>query len=270
MEQAIDAGTQSIVKDDNAAVLEEAALIITDVQQSVYPVDMYMWNTRFAPRYGALPPQRIDTNGRLTQLNRIRGEHTQGFRYLAAQWAQENCRPDPVIHALGLRRFRQARQILMQCRVNMVNMQMPGTQSLQVEHWKIVHGPVFETLDSFPNDHDRFDFIIALWSASLKTPTSSGQRITDQIVMNPDVFPILLDALRFYGLARYITLTEEGNLTTYKVDEWDLECVQCGSVATTNSPRELQWYYHINCTCRTCRESNEQSDSSSQATGAGE
>lgn len=254
MEQAIDAGTQSIVKEDTTAVLEEAAVIITEVQNAPYKVDMYMWNNRFASRYGALPTHRIDQQGRLTRLNQLRGDRAAAFKILANQWSQTHCRPDPIIHTLGMARFAQARQVLMTCRINMVQMQPSGSQSLMVEHWKIVHRPVFEVLEALDDDQHRYDFIIALWSAALKTPTSSGQRVTDQIVMNPDVFPLLLDALRFYGLANYITLTEEGSLTTYGVKEWDLACVSCDSTVHTTDPVMLQRYHLLGGVCRSCRD----------------
>lgn len=254
MEQAIDAGTQGGLHQDVSAVMEEAALIITDVQASNYKIDMYMWNTRFAARYGALPAHRVDTSGRLTLLNQLRGDKAKAFKQLAREWSQKNCRPDPIVHALGLPWFNHARSLIIKCRTMMVFMQTEGEQSLQVEHWKYIQRPVFDALEALTDEQQRHDLVIALWSAAMKTPTSAGNRITDQIVMNPDVFPLLLDALRYYGIARYIVLDEHGHLSTSQVTSWDLECVGCGTVYTTSDPCAKQRYHYKGRQCKTCIE----------------
>lgn len=253
MEQAIDAGTQSIFKEDTAAVMEETSVIITDIQNGPHKVDMYMWNTRFASRYGALPAHRIDTAGRLTLLNQLRGDKAKAFKQLARQWSQTNCRPDPMVHALGLPWFHHARNLIIRCRTMMVFMQTEGEQSLQVEHWKYIQKPVFDAIEALESEQERHDLVIALWSAAIKTPTSAGNRITDQIVMNPDVFPLLLDALRYYGLARNIVLDADGHLTTTQVTEWELECIGCGATYVTSDPCVKQRYHYKGRQCKSCQ-----------------
>lgn len=252
MEQAIDAGTQSVVKEDVTAVLEEAASVIKSVQESNYKVDLYMWNTRFATRYGLLPKYRIDEKGRLTLLNQLRGDKAKAFRVLATNWSKENCRPPAIVHTLGLSRARQALEILTRVRINMVLMQPENEQSLQVEHWQMVNKPVIDLIESFEHDHQRHDFVIALWSAAINRPTTSSGRITDQIVMNPQVFPHLLDALRYYGLARYIKLDEHGHLYTEQIGEWELVCDGCGLSHTTTDPVVRQRYNLRQRLCTGC------------------
>lgn len=252
MEKAIDAGTQGGLKQDVDAVIAEAATIVHDIQNGEYPVDTFMWASRFSQFYGLLPARRMVT-GRLTQLYVMRREKADVLLTLAANWAKEHCHPDPVVHELGALRFRQAQQLLIQCRIRMVNMQPVGQQALEPEHWAAVHQPILDVIETSPTDVDRHNFVIALWSACLRTPTASRGKITDQMVMNPQVFPYLLDALRYYGIAKYVDLSDEGQISTSMYTEWTLECDSCGATRIVQKPHTVQRYHFDQRICTSCR-----------------
>jgi hypothetical protein len=88
--------------------------------------------------------------------------------------------------------------------------------------WEHLYNAIVEKIESFERIQDKHDFILSLYSASIKNPTSNG-KVTDQIVMNRLVYPHLEAALIHYGIGNKVVITFENgepNLTERKATSW--------------------------------------------------
>ena len=88
-------------------------------------------------------------------------------------------------------------------------------------NWDHLYSSLTEKIESYERIEDRHDFVIALYYVCFLYPTSSG-KITDQVVMNRFIFPYLMDALFFYGLAaKPIFMDNVGNkIRLYRNTNW--------------------------------------------------
>ena len=95
--------------------------------------------------------------------------------------------------------------------------------TVQRDTWESLYDNIVDVINSFDSIQDQHDFVISLYSASLKVPTSGG-KISDQIVMNRLVFPYLEKALQHYGIAKRVIIerNEDGTLDIQqmKSDTW--------------------------------------------------
>ncbi len=256
LEACIDAGTQGGSADDTAAVHAEAKQIIEEILRSDAPIDEYIWMSRFADIY-QFPFDRARLNGKtdISKSHRYRVDVARSFMSMVREYVQLNLAQvvDPLVHRLGKRLLRPAGMALIDTRYAMVGMQNPGEQNLIPGDWGDVHGPILNTLNDFEKISDRHDFMMGLYSACFKVPTASTRKISDQLVMNPHLFPYLLDAMRFYGMAYYVTINAEGKIDRTKVDEWDLKCPSCGNEVHTNDPMVWQGFNVHDGVCKACR-----------------
>jgi hypothetical protein len=90
-----------------------------------------------------------------------------------------------------------------------------------------------------------YNAVIALLKATYVNPVGPARRIREGSVTNPMVWPLLVKALRFYGIVPYLP---SGILNT----SWELECVNCGRRATKHEPQIAQAFYMDNELCSNC------------------
>lgn len=254
MEGAIDAGTQGGSPEDVAAVQAEANEIVKTVIASDNKLCAYLWRTRFARFNNTVPAHRLDTNTHLYQADVIRKSASAEFMKMVRKYSQEHLvKLNPVIHKLGARYLRQALRVLVNTRRSMFDMQDVNAQSMGVNDWYVVHYLAIQTIEGFANPIDKYDFILALYSACFKLPTQSTGKISDQIVMNPHLFPYLLDALRYYGIANHVDIDETNQLISWKQNTWVLTCDECQEEKETDNPVLLQSYEATGRICKDCR-----------------
>jgi len=257
MESCIDTGTQGGHQDDIQAVHAEARQIVDDIiADTTLKIDSYMWYTRFASIFKMpFSPSRLTSDTHVSRANQFRKDAARSFNKMVRDYAQTHLvkNLNPVIHALGAKRLRAGYEVIRETRMQMYRMQTTGDQTLEYNSWQDVHKLMLEKIHEFKSDVDKFDFVLGMYSACFKAPTTAGGRITDQLVMNPHIFPYLLNALRFYGLAFYINVDDEGQIVRNKVNEWELECKVCGVIKTTDNPTILQSYHTHLGVCMECR-----------------
>lgn len=257
MESCIDTGTQGGCQDDIQAVHAEAKSIVDDILSDYnLKIDSYMWYTRFANIYKMpFDLSRLTSDTHISKANQFRLDASKAFNKMVREYAQTHLTGNlnPVIHALGRKHLRPAYAVLAQTRINMYRSQNHGDQSLEPGVWREVHSLILDALNEFDNDVDKFDYILGMYSACFKAKTTGSKRITDQMVMNPHIFPYLLNALRYYGLAFYIEVDEQGHLIRHKTSNWSLVCTECETVIETEDPVILQSYHTHAAVCKSCR-----------------
>jgi hypothetical protein len=97
-----------------------------------------------------------------------------------------------------------------------------STGVIQRNSWENLYQNIVDTINSYERIQDRFDFVLALYSATIQIPTSYG-KVTDQIVMNRFVYPYLEAALQYYGVANipvYNNTSGQVKIQIMKNDEW--------------------------------------------------
>lgn len=257
MESCIDTGTQGGSQDDIQAVHAEARSIVEDlINDPEVKIDSYMWFTRFANIFKQpFPSSRLTSDTHISKAHQYRLDVSRSFMRIVREYAQTHLTAniDPRIHALGRKHLRYGYDTIVETRKQMYQMQNVGEQSLEPGNWREVHSLMLERLNAQPTDVDKFDFVLAMYSASFKAKTTSSNRVTDQLVMNPHIFPYLLSALRFYGIAYHIVVDDKGNLTRHKTDSWSLTCKECGTIRETDDPVMLQSYHTHEGICKECR-----------------
>jgi hypothetical protein len=262
MESCIDTGTQGGSSEDAEAVLAEAKDMVEKlVRNPEVLIDDYMWYTRFYQIFGMpFDRSRLSNTSHISRAHRFRVEATKSFIAMVREHAQHKLarNVDPQVHRLGKRFLRPGYETLQDTRLAMVQMQAPGEQSLVPGDWGDVHAQVLDKINSYEKISDRHDFVMGLYSACFKAPTASTGKVTDQLVMNPHVFPYLLESMRFYGLAYYITTTPDGRLERWKHESWDLKCNSCGAETQTTDPIVVQSYHLHDGICGTCRSQQSQ------------
>jgi hypothetical protein len=257
MENCIDTGTQGGSAEDADAVMAEAKDIVQQiVSDPTLMIDEYMWMSRFANIFGIpFDRSRLTANTHISEAHRFRINASKSFMKLVRDHAQTNfvnsC--DPQVHRLGQRYLRLAYQVLTNTRLAMVGMQPVGEQNLVPRDWQNVHSLVLEEIERCESEVDRHDFMMALYSVCFKVPARTSGKVSDQLVMNPHVFPYLMSAMRFYGLAYEVSVDEAGHISRHKTDSWDLKCNQCGVELSTADPVVLQAYHHHDKACKACR-----------------
>ena len=88
--------------------------------------------------------------------------------------------------------------------------------------WDYLYTSIVEKIESFERPQDKHDFILSLYSASIKNPTSNG-KVTDQIVMNRLVYPYLEAAMIHYGIGNKVIMSfanGQVNLSEFRASTW--------------------------------------------------
>lgn len=227
LEDAIDGCTQTVDPADRAAIDEEADLLVREVIESGRPVDRTFWESRNF--HNSLKEGETVQlyDGKLTQIYDLCNHYFQAYRTRVIEWAQQNARPDELVHQLGSRLYFHAQPYLRRFRMKIYNANsvdfVKNNNTVQRDDWEMLYNSIVEIIDSQERLQDKHDFVLALYSASLKVPTSGG-KISDQIVMNRIVNPYLLRALQHYGIASRLIVERntDGTLDINQVksDSW--------------------------------------------------
>jgi len=225
MESAIDGCTQTSDPDDREAIDTEAQIMIDEVLASNKPVDRDFWFGRF--RALARKHPEVETyEGKITQLNSLCTDYYNKYVQRIIKYSQENVRPLEIVHQLGQRLYYHALPVLRNFRMSIFNANAADvvqmSNGIKRTEWENLYGNIVAKIESYERVQDRHDFILSLYSASIKNSTSNG-KVTDQIVMNRLVYPYLEAALIHYGVGNKIIMTfEDGQvrLTERTATSW--------------------------------------------------
>jgi len=219
LESAIDGCTQTSNGDDRLAIDAEASIMIDEVLKSGKPIDYDLWHGRFASL--ALKHPEVDTyEGKLTQLNKLCADYFDAYCKRVADYAQTHVHPPEIVHQLGQRLYYHAQPLLRQFRMDIFNANsldnVQSSGSLKREEWEFLYTSIVEYIDKrYTRQQDKYDFILALYSVSTTNPTSSG-KVTDQIVLNRIVYPLLEKALQHYGIGNKVIVNVDNGSVKIK------------------------------------------------------
>jgi len=204
LEDAIDKCINPDHELDVRAIDQEAENMFREVIATGKPIDRNLWYNRGGLRY-LKPGEEVELyEGKITQLDSLCYSHFNDYCTKIKSWSQENARPPEIIHELGRRFYTWALPILREFRKGVYNTNAredtANTGTIERSSWEYLYHGLVETITGFDRNEDMYDFVIALYSATINTQTSNG-RISDQVVMNRLVFPYLEQALQFYGIA---------------------------------------------------------------------
>lgn len=204
LEDAIDKCINPDHEADVSAIDEEARLMYVEAIQSGQPIDRALWIKRGGARYLKKGQEVKLYDGQLTQLKTMSYIKYDNYCKRIRTWAQYNARPNEIIHQLGQRFYYWAIPFIRNFRMNLYNEnssdQSAVSGKIERNTWENIYQTIVDKIVSFERVEDQYDYVLGLYSASIKLPTSSG-KITDQIVMNRSVYPYLEAALQFYGIA---------------------------------------------------------------------
>ncbi len=275
MESCIDTGAQGGHIDDINAVTAEAQSILAMLYEDpTIKIDAYLWKTRFEYLFGyPFSISRLTADTHLSLIDHYRAAFIRSFidnvrDYVSTYVGRcsEKKRmdkdgnvivmTDPVerkiqaVHKVGARYVRDGLALLKEARYALVIAQTekPATEKT----WDDIHTYVRSRIEALPKESDQHDMILGLYSACLKIPTRTTGKLSDQLVMNPALFDKLMAALRFYGIAAHLSLTEGGQIHKTYHDSWHLECENCEFVLDTDNPLALQHYYRQDGLCLSC------------------
>jgi hypothetical protein len=247
LESAIDGCTQTSDPDDRTAIDSEADVMIEEVLATNKPIDRDFWFGRFRA-LAAKHPEVETYEGKITQLNKLCNEHYNRYVQRVVKYSQEHVRPLPIVHELGQRLYYHALPVLRQFRMNIFNANasdiVQTANGIKRNEWEYLYNTIVEKIESFERIQDKHDFILSLYSASIKNPTSNG-KVTDQIVMNRLVYPHLEAALIHYGIGNKVVITFENgevNLTERKATSWSYPN-EVDEMVEFNSPMLYQQYH---------------------------
>jgi hypothetical protein len=227
LEDAIDGCTQTADPADRTAIDEEARKLVREVIESGRPVDRAFWQSRNFTNSLKDGESVEFYDGKITQIYDLCNQYFVAYRKRINLWAQQNARPDDIVHDIGKRLYFHALPYLRRFRMNIYNANavevIQPNATVQRDTWESLYDNIVDVINSFDSIQDQHDFVISLYSASLKVPTSGG-KISDQIVMNRLVFPYLEKALQHYGIAKRVIIerNEDGtlNIQQMKSDTW--------------------------------------------------
>jgi hypothetical protein len=247
LESAIDGCTQTSDPDDRTAIDSEADIMIEEVLATNKPIDRDFWFGRFRA-LAAKHPEVETYEGKITQLNKLCNEYYNNYVKRVVKYSQEHVRPLPIVHELGQRLYYHALPVLRQFRMSIFNANasdiVQTANGIKRNEWEYLYNTIVEKIESFERIQDKHDFILSLYSASIKNPTSNG-KVTDQIVMNRLVYPHLEAALIHYGIGNKVVITFENgevNLTERKATSWSYPN-EVDEMVEFNSPMLYQQYH---------------------------
>lgn len=240
MEDAIDAGVQGGNELEVNAVIEEGKQIIAEILESGTPVDAFLWYAKHANFYPKENPELCFSN--FSYLQKIRMDGAAWFKNAYTEYAEQI--PHRVsytkIHSLGNRYLPSAVNLLKWYRRSLYE------QSVSIYNtpdWEHTADRVVEEIMKQPEGVFRNSYVLSLYSATLQVPLSSGI-ISDQFVMQPKIFPLLMEALQFFGLLGRLELNPNSNqlVRTYQ-QEWQ---IYNGKIVKFDNPLDFQTYYFDN------------------------
>jgi len=222
LEDAIDGCTQTVDPADRAAIDEEAKKLVREVIESGRPIDRAFWQSRNFQNSLKENESVQLYDGKITQIYDLCSKYFQAYRQRVVSWSQENSRPPEVVNQLGSRLYFHALPHLRRFRMGIYNANSPeliqNNAAVQRDAWESLYTSIIDTIESNLKPQDRHDFVLALYSVSLNMTTSGG-KISDQIVMNRVVYPYLERALQHYGIAARLIVDRnpDGTITINQV-----------------------------------------------------
>ena len=230
MEKAIDKCINPDFSEDVLAIDNEARAIVREIIDARQPIDHNFWVKRGLKRFAKDTDDITLYDGKITQMNNLTQNMYTQYCQRVRDWAQVNAGPPQIVHDLGKRLYFHALPILRNFRSTIYTVNTSevteATGSIVRNSWETLYDDIVKVITTFEREEDRHDFVLALYSVSLKLPTSAG-KITDQIVMNRFVYPYLEAALQFYGIADSVMFTpkQDGDVDvhTIKNEQWMYE-----------------------------------------------
>ena len=249
LEDAIDGCTQTVDPADRAAIDAEAKTLVREVIDSGRPVDRAFWQSRNFQN-SLKEEEYVELfDGKITQMYDLCSRYFQAYRARVTKWAQDNARPSDLVHKLGGRLYFHALPHLRKFRMDIYNANssqfIQNKNAVQRDSWETLYYKIIDTIEKFDRVQDQHDFVLALYSASLKVTTSGG-KISDQIVMNRLVYPYLERALQHYGLAKRVVVDrrQDGSLKISQVESTSWTYTpENGETKTFSDPLEYQKYH---------------------------
>jgi len=209
LESAIDGCTQTSNPLDRTAIDAEAEIILQEVIDSGAKVDHDLWYGRFA-NFAKKHPEVETYEGTLTHMNNLCKTYFNKYVDRVTKYSQtEIAIADPINKLANRLRF-HALPTFRRFNMSIYNTnsgefaQSSGTISR--EEWDYIYGNVVKDIESFVRIEDRHDFVIALYAVCMTEKNGSG-RVSDQIMMNPVIYPYLERALIHYGIASRVLMT---------------------------------------------------------------
>ena len=252
LEDAIDKCINPDDKQDVIAIDQEANKIMREVIDSGKPIDRNFWVSRGMKRFLAKNepiPELYD--GKITQINTLCNQFYKDYVHQIRTWSQANARPREIIHQIGRRFYFFALPILRQFRMNLYNTNASEESaisgSIDRNNWENIYSGIVDRIESYERFQDKCDFVLALYSVTIKVPTSAG-KITDQIVMNRHVYPYLQQALEYYGISNIPVYTNSNGkmkIRIMKNDEWHWPD-SSGELIKYTDPLEFQKAHSVN------------------------
>lgn len=230
MEKAIDKCINPDFIEDVLAIDQETKDIVREIIDSDLPIDINFWEKRGFKRYLTEGEQVVLHEGKVTQMNSLCQEHYKSYCARIRSWAQENAQPSQIVHDLAKRLYYQALPIVRNFRSTIYTVNTSEatqeTGSIVRNSWESLYSEIVDVINSFERHEDRHDFVLSMYSVSLKVPTSGG-KVTDQIVMNRFVYPYLESALQFYGISNTILFSAKSDgdvdIRTVKNSKWQYD-----------------------------------------------
>ena len=246
MEKAIDKCINPDYIEDVLAIDAEARAIVREIIDSKQPVDVDFWSRRGFARY-LKDGETVDLfEGKISHMNAMCQEKYREYCERIREWSQTNAGPPQIVHDLGKRLYFHALPIVRNFRSTIYTVNTSeatqATGTIVRNSWEQLYSDIVDIIKSFEREEDKHDFVLAMYSVSLKVPTSSG-KITDQIVMNRFVYPYLEAALQFYGIANTIVFSpsQDGDVNIFSMENKQWKYVNSiGQVETFNDPLEFQ------------------------------
>lgn len=228
LEDAIDKCINPDDADDVTAIDIEAEMMMREVIESGKPIDKLFYERRGLKRFLKFGETPILGPGKISQLSDLCDQYHKEFKAKIVEWSQENARPSEIVHQLGKRMYYRAIPHLRYFRLNLYNKnsseQAQVSGGIERTGWEDAYMSIVNEINKYERFQDRYDFVLGLYSCTLNIATSSG-KITDQVVMNRFVYPILEAALQYYGVA---------NITMYSMQDNKMEI---------KTVRNTQWYW---------------------------
>lgn len=227
MEKAIDKCINPDFTEDVLAIDDEARKIVREIIDSKQPIDLNFWQRRGFKRYLKDDEEVVLHEGKITQMNNLCQSQYQLYCQRVREWAQANAGPPEIVHDLAKRLYFHALPIVRNFRSTIYTVNTSettqATGGIVRNSWESLYSDIVKIIETFEREEDRHDFVLAMYSVSLKVPTSVG-KITDQIVMNRFVYPYLESALQFYGIANTVVFTprKDGDVdvSNMKNEKW--------------------------------------------------
>jgi len=191
--------------DDVLAIDREAKAIMKEVLSTGKPMDKDFFIGRGLRRFLKYGETIEFYDGPITTINKMCMSYLKAYQARIREWSQTNIKPRQSVERLSKRLYFHALPVLRNHRMALYNENSSqltqATGAIERNSWENLYDGVVAHINTFERLEDRHDFMISLMYAALTVPTETSNKITDQIVMNRQVYPYLEQAMQFYGLS---------------------------------------------------------------------